>query len=75
VTGDIVYDRVYGFDVGGIHVVFGRTGQKEASGPVIYGAALSEQELRRYECGYGGTEAEAVVDLFRMMRPPRFGGI
>jgi hypothetical protein len=71
-TGDlsyakIGYDRVYGFQVGGIQVIIGRTRQDEKSGPVVYGAALSENDLRRKSCGYGASESEAVADLFRLM--------
>ncbi len=64
----IEFDRVYGYTVGSIPVVFGRVSQQETSGPVIFAAALSERDLRRESCGYGATEAEAVADLFRLMR-------
>lgn len=64
----IEFDRVYTYHVGGIPVVLGRVAQKETSGPVIYAAALSEADMRRESCGYGATEAEAVADLFRLMR-------
>lgn len=65
----IEFDRVYGYQVGSIHVTFGRVSQPEVSGPVVYAAALSERDLRHESCGYGATEAEAVADLFRLMRP------
>jgi hypothetical protein len=71
----IEFDRVYQFDVGGVHVVFGRTVKDGTSGPVIYGAALSERDLRQEAGGYGATEAEAAADLFRKMAPPPMPGI
>jgi hypothetical protein len=64
----IKFDRVYGYIVGSIPVTFGRVSQQETSGPVIYAAALSEADMYRERCGYGTTEAEAVADLFRLMR-------
>jgi len=64
----IEFDRVYGFRVGSIPVIFGRVRQDETDGPVVYAAALSERDLRHESCGYGATEAEAMADLFRVMR-------
>jgi hypothetical protein len=71
----IEFDRTYTFRVGGLNVVFGRTIKDGFSGPVIYGAALSERDLRHESCGYGATEAEAAADLFRKMAPPPLSGI
>ena len=70
----IGFDRVYGHHVGGIPVTFGRVGRPRGESPVIYAAAVSEQDMRRGQCGYGTTEAEAAADLFRLMRPPSAGG-
>jgi hypothetical protein len=70
--GDIEYGKIYEFKVGGIPVTFGRMKQEggfEQNGPAVFGAALSESELRSERCGYGATEAAAAADLFRLMRP------
>jgi hypothetical protein len=64
----IEFDRIYTFRVGGIPVVFGQIAAAEVEGPAIIAAALSEADMRRESCGYGASEAEAVADLFRLMR-------
>jgi hypothetical protein len=67
---DIEYEAAFSRTtrIGGIPVVIGRATRGAGSGPVIFGAALSEADLRAEKCGYGATEAEAAADLFRSMR-------
>jgi hypothetical protein len=70
---EIEYDRIYGYHVGGISITFGRARQDEKHGPRFYGAALSEEQLKRgLETGFGATESEAVADMFRHIRPIHF---
>jgi len=71
----IEYGEIEHFTVGGIPIIVGRitgvykeTDGSESAGPVIYGAALGEHDLHNEVCGYGTTQAEAVADLFRLMR-------
>jgi hypothetical protein len=71
----IVYDEIDSFMVGSIPVTIGKVFGKHhdndsgvSAGPVIYGAATSEPRLDSEICGYGTSQAEAVADLFRMMR-------
>jgi hypothetical protein len=63
------FDKVYQCRVGGFNIVLGTLTHPATSDPVIYAAAMTERELRKEDCGYGTTEAEAVADLFRLMRP------
>jgi hypothetical protein len=55
--------------IGSIPVVIGKLTPEYANSPVVFAAALSEDDLRRESCGYGTTESEAAADLFRLMRP------
>lgn len=64
----IEWSTTYTKTVGGLEVTFGVATQDPLGGPVVYGAALAERDLRKESCGYGVTEAEAAADLFRYMR-------
>jgi hypothetical protein len=64
----IEFTRVYGLLVGSIPVVCGEIKRDAETSPRIFAAALSERELRNESCGYGVTEAAAVVSLFEYMR-------
>lgn len=73
--GDIVdkieFWQTYSITVGGLSLAVGAI-LKEGQGnttPYLYAAALSYKDLEREQCGYGETEAGAVADLFRLMRP------
>lgn len=70
----IEYSEIVKFEMGMIPVVVGRIvgfyheeDGGVSSGPIVYGAALSERDLRNEQCGYGTSQSEAVADLFRLM--------
>lgn len=63
----IEFDDMWNRTVGGLPLVVGKVKQG-GNDLVVYGAAPTEHDLRRERCGYGTTEAEAVADLFKMMR-------
>lgn len=72
----IEFWQTYHIQVGGLDIFVGAI-LKEGEGnlpPYLFAAALSARDLEREQCGYGGTEKEAVADLFRFMRtPPSLG--
>jgi hypothetical protein len=73
----IEWDARFGFPVriiGSIPVTFGLMAREDdddegSDTPRVFGAALSEQDLRRESCGYGASTTEAAADLFRLLRP------
>ena len=70
---DILFEDIQQYSVGGLNVTVGKTIQRY-SDIVLYGAALSEKDLRGNDAaGYGVTVKEAIVDLFRLMRAPSLG--
>jgi hypothetical protein len=64
------FDETYLRTVGGIPVLIGRIDLTPGHivAP-IYGAALGGGDLAANKCGFGTSEAEAIADLFRLMRP------
>jgi hypothetical protein len=64
----ITYDAIFQFNIGGKMVFFGKLAKPEASALQVYAAAFTVQDLHRAKCGFGGIEAEAAADLFRLAR-------
>lgn len=60
-------DKTYGFTFGATHVTI-TTLQDGASCPVLYAARKSPDRAQNPLYGFGATEIEAVVDLFRAWR-------
>ncbi len=63
------FDETYSRTVGGIPVLMGQIFTPGHVVTPIYGAALGGDDLAANKCGFGASEAEAIADLFRLMRP------
>jgi hypothetical protein len=65
----IEFDETYSRQVGGVSVLLGQVFTPGHGVAPIYGAALGGDDLAANQCGFGASEAEAITDLFRLMRP------
>ena len=69
---NVEFDNTVTREVGGFHVLLGHVSlsiDDEVFQGDVFGAALDGEDLARNNCGFGSTEAEAVADLFRLIRP------
>jgi hypothetical protein len=67
-TQDIEFVRVYQVTVGGLHIILGQI-PGDSMIPPLFAAGFTHRDLTKERCGYGTTEAEAIVDFFRHIRP------
>jgi hypothetical protein len=65
---EIDFSYIHSYAVGGVRVTIGRLTSEGNLDPVVYAAALSEHDLHHRQRGFGSTRAEAVADLFRLLR-------
>jgi hypothetical protein len=71
----VQFDETYSRTVGGVSMLLGQIFTPNHVVTPIYGAALSGDYLAANQCGFGASEAEAIADLFRLMRPGPITGL